>query len=1093
MARSSFSWSSFLGGEWSQFASGRHDLPAYSTAMKVCLNAVPVEEGAWTRRSGTVFVVPTHGRTFCKLLPFIGSETCSFAMAFTNANVQFLTQSTLICDATMATITDSDNTTGLLTIDTSEPSWAEGDEMFIVFPDESSGLYPYDKTLEVGLRNRPLNIASKPSDTTLTIATDTNAGIDPTTWPTGALVGAQLIRVRNIATPYTTPAQLRDLRAIQAETDSIILSGTVTPHVVEITTQGTTSSDPVFTFSALTLKDGPYLDPQTQTLSLSGVSGAVTATAGSAVFSVNDIGRQIRIFTQPDDWDSGTSYSVGDNVTDPSGLWWTAIVANTGVVPGQMETISGVQTVVWVPAPNAGTWAWGKITAFTSSTVVTVTFDTTLPGFGLLTANGTTANVWRLGAFSEDLGYPICGVYHEGRLWLAGSIPNRFDGSISNGIANGIAIFSPTDPFDTVEDDSGISEVLNSKELNKILWMQSDDQGIICGTLGPEWLIAASNLSDPITPTSIQAKARTKYGSSFVEPVRTGMAILFVQKQRRRLMEYLTDAFSGKFSAKHLNKNAKHLSKSGIVELAYQEETVPVAWSLKNDGTLAGCTYRRLSHFVTEDPVMEGFHRHKHGDPARSFSSICTVPGKDGLLERLYTVTNESAANYFIELLQPFPEEEDELVNGWFVDQAPGGGPGNSGYDCGGGNSSTFKPTGGGRGGDSLSGDLDFLDSLRGAPDSAAPLPAAGSTIPAIGAVLMDGVRFDGLTMLSGFPVKPDTNSLSLSFWIGSADDGGPVLNAPEPQLSEIWEKDMEVNSNSLRPGATGRPSMVTVGLGAVQVASPYYLGPGFGRRADGSFAREYEDMAPDGGPYLETLYTGGGTYQFPTDADNDAFYITTDFAAGGTDVVTAATNWSHIMMSIKYDHASNQVTFIIAVNDTVIHDGTSPAFSGTNAMNSLVQTLWPITSLRDALKASGLAAWNIGGVGVTQGWDFLAGDPVASRPTPIEDFPSNIPFSNGAIQQTGLIGNIADIWIAAGVYLDWTDSSVRAKFHATTLLGDLWAPVQLGARGQIPTGSAPWVYCSGIAADGSFRVNRANGKLLNMAGELKDSTLPAR
>ena len=41
---------------------------------------------------------------------------------------------------------------------------------------------------------------------------------------------------------------------------------------------------------------------------------------------------------------------------------------------------------------------------------------------------------WQLGAYSGTTGFPTCGCYASGRLWLGGAIANRFDASVSNGI-----------------------------------------------------------------------------------------------------------------------------------------------------------------------------------------------------------------------------------------------------------------------------------------------------------------------------------------------------------------------------------------------------------------------------------------------------------------------------------------------------------------------------------------------------------------------------------------------------------------------------------------------------------------------------------
>src|SRR6185312_6959984 len=53
MGTASFAQTSFLGGEWSPQMQGRFDREDYRTGLNVCLNVIPIEEGAAPRRSGT--------------------------------------------------------------------------------------------------------------------------------------------------------------------------------------------------------------------------------------------------------------------------------------------------------------------------------------------------------------------------------------------------------------------------------------------------------------------------------------------------------------------------------------------------------------------------------------------------------------------------------------------------------------------------------------------------------------------------------------------------------------------------------------------------------------------------------------------------------------------------------------------------------------------------------------------------------------------------------------------------------------------------------------------------------------------------------
>ena len=74
----------------------------------------------------------------------------------------------------------------------------------------------------------------------------------------------------------------------------------------------------MFTLGAAAFKDGPYLDPPVDgtTITPSGTSGSVTLTlaGGSTRFAATDVGRMVRLFSEPADWSSGTAYAVGDQV-----------------------------------------------------------------------------------------------------------------------------------------------------------------------------------------------------------------------------------------------------------------------------------------------------------------------------------------------------------------------------------------------------------------------------------------------------------------------------------------------------------------------------------------------------------------------------------------------------------------------------------------------------------------------------------------------------------------------------------------------------------------------------------------------------------
>lgn len=278
--------------------------------------------------------------------------------------------------------------------------------------------------------------------------------------------------------------------------------------------------------------------------------------------------------------------------------------------------------------------------------------------------NTNTITTWQLGAWSDTTGWPTTGCYHEGRFWFGGAIDNRFDASCSNDPFN----MAPTNVAGVVGDGNAISRTFNSAKTNKIMWMKPDLQGIACGTQEGEYLLQASAANQVMTNANIQGHLVTHYGCANVEPAQTGLTTMFVQAHGRRVHEYLSDIFSGRFFAPNATERAKHITKSGIVELAYQEELTPIVWARKGDGTFAGATYRRTALSSSAEPLFNGWHRHELGSK-RSVESLVSSPSSDGSLDSITMITNDAETGIrHVEVLQKTFDEEDEITSAWFVD-----------------------------------------------------------------------------------------------------------------------------------------------------------------------------------------------------------------------------------------------------------------------------------------------------------------------------------------------------------------------------------------------------------------------------------------
>lgn len=233
---------------------------------------------------------------------------------------------------------------------------------------------------------------------------------------------------------------------------------------------------------------------------------------------------------------------------------------------------------VWIEAENTTISGLVKITAYTSDTVVTCQVLTAL-------AATTATNVWREGAWSDYRGYPRALGLYEQRLFFGGTaaFPTRFWGSKSGDFEN----FE-----DGSLDDDGVSFVVASAESNPIMWMDGLDV-LQIGTAGGEVVARAGSQDEPLTPSNVAVRAQSSYGSDTIQSISVGDAVLFMQRQGRRLREMAYTIEKDRYVAPDLTLLSEHVTESGIVQMAFARQPDPTLMLVRDDGQLAVLTYNR--------------------------------------------------------------------------------------------------------------------------------------------------------------------------------------------------------------------------------------------------------------------------------------------------------------------------------------------------------------------------------------------------------------------------------------------------------------------------------------------------------------------
>jgi len=455
-----------------------------------------------------------------------------------------------------------------------------------------------------------------------------------------------------------------------------------------------------WTIKEIAALDGPYLpvNVTTTTLTPTNTSGTVTVTAsattginGGKGFLTSDVGRSLRIKCGGV-WLWGTIATVVDSteitwtITEPIGSQVPSTAHATasisagsvfacpitdggsgyGVVPPSV-TISGgggSGAIAYAVLSN------GVVTSIVMS--VTGTGYATPPTVTLAPPTATvpsTTTFWRLGEWNSVDGYPACTTFHQDRLWFAGATnnPSRVDASNSGDYEN----FAPTEQDGTVTDANALAFSLNSSTINPVLWMVSDEWGLLIGTAGGEWVIAPSSTQQAITPTNVNAKPLSNYGSAQIHPVRVGKATLFVQRTGRKLRELFYQFTYNTFQAIDVSLVSEHLTKGGLKQMALQLAPQQIIWIARTDGTKVGVTYDK-------DQEVCGWHRHTLGgysDVAQTIptlmESVACIPAPGIQRDEVWVVANRyinGATARTVEVMTKLWEDGDTVERCVFAD-----------------------------------------------------------------------------------------------------------------------------------------------------------------------------------------------------------------------------------------------------------------------------------------------------------------------------------------------------------------------------------------------------------------------------------------
>ena len=313
--------------------------------------------------------------------------------------------------------------------------------------------------------------------------------------------------------------------------------------------------------------------PTTTTNNIIAPAGVSVGFSTSGIYAASQVLSIWRSFDAGVTWEQFRFYAMTGRNVDTS---WTEGNEEAMYVITSANGVSGAFALTVDEAFDTGTVL---ITNVQSATLADVDVVRTLG------STDATAK-WSEGAWSTFRGFPQAISLWESRLIFAGttSDPNTLWLSTIDDFSN----FNQT-----TLDDASMTLTIGSGLLDEIRWMVPQT-ALIIGTSGSEWALEAESDSKPVTPSSFSLKRKTTYGSSSrVSGILINSAVLFVMRQGRKLREFVYNFDTADYLAPDMTILAEHITESGIVAAAYQQQPDNNVLAIRNDGTMIPMTYER--------------------------------------------------------------------------------------------------------------------------------------------------------------------------------------------------------------------------------------------------------------------------------------------------------------------------------------------------------------------------------------------------------------------------------------------------------------------------------------------------------------------
>ena len=376
------------------------------------------------------------------------------------------------------------------------------------------------------------------------------------------------------------------------------------------------------------------------------VTGSVTLTASSSIFTAAHVGQYIYLAEKDvrdtKQWEAAKAVLINALRRSDGKNYKALNAATTGAVKPTHTTgaaYDGDTGVQWqFQDPGYG---WALITGYTSGVSVSATVVSQLPDGAVGSGNATAR--WAFQAWNATDGYPSCVTFFRERLVFSRRDTIWF--SVSSDFGN-----YATEIDGQITADAAFERTLSSDRVNSIRWMSPGDV-LLVGTLGDEWSITEATTSDPFGPANCKTKRQSTYGSNLVAPQRVGSETLFMQKSARKLRAMQFRFEEDGFQSPNIAAYARTITGTGVVDMAFQQEPWNIVWMARSDGLLIGLTFDREQDVVAW---------HRHPMTGAEVESVECIPAPDGSRDDLWIIAKYTINGATKRYIAYLAQEDDE-------------------------------------------------------------------------------------------------------------------------------------------------------------------------------------------------------------------------------------------------------------------------------------------------------------------------------------------------------------------------------------------------------------------------------------------------